>query len=61
MTDLIRSERKGAITILTLDRPKTLNALDESLLLALEAAVHEVAKDKSVRAVIVTGEGRAFA
>ena len=61
MTDLIRSERKGAIAILTLDRPKTLNALDESLLLALEAAVHEVAKDKSVRAVIVTGEGRAFA
>jgi len=61
MSDLIRSERKGAVAILTLNRPETLNALDEALLLALEAAVSEVANDASVRAVIVTGEGRAFA
>lgn len=61
MTELIRSERKGAIAILTLNRPDTLNALDEALLLAFEAAVGEVASDASVRAVIVTGEGRAFA
>jgi enoyl-CoA hydratase/carnithine racemase len=61
MTDLIRSERKGAVALLTLNRPDTLNALDRAILLAFEAAVGEVAADASVRALIVTGEGRAFA
>ncbi|MDP6981411.1 MAG: enoyl-CoA hydratase-related protein [Myxococcota bacterium] len=61
MAELIRSERKDAIAILTLNRPDTLNALDEALLLALEAAVLEAGADASVRTVIVTGEGRAFA
>ncbi|MBW2390192.1 MAG: enoyl-CoA hydratase/isomerase family protein [Deltaproteobacteria bacterium] len=61
MTDLIRSERKGAVALLTLNRPDTLNALDQAILLAFEAAVGEVAADASVRALIVTGEGRAFA
>ena len=61
MTELIRSERKGAIAILTLNRPDTLNALDQALLLAFEAAVGEVAQDPSVRVLVVTGEGRAFA
>lgn len=61
MTDLIRSERKGAIAVLTLNRPQTLNALDEALLLAFEAAVHAVGKESRVRALVVTGEGRAFA
>jgi enoyl-CoA hydratase len=61
MTDLIRSERKRAVALLTLNRPDTLNALDQEILLALEAAVNEVAKDPSVRALILTGEGRAFA
>lgn len=61
MTDPIRSERKDAVAILTLDRPDTLNALDEALLLAFEAVVAEVANDAAVRALVVTGEGRAFA
>ncbi len=61
MSDLIRSERKGAVALLTLNRPDTLNALDQAILLAFEAAVGEVAADASVRALIVTGEGRAFA
>ncbi|MCP4035632.1 MAG: enoyl-CoA hydratase, partial [bacterium] len=53
MTDLVRSERKDAVAVLTLDRPDTLNALDEALLLAFEAAVGEVANDASVRALVV--------
>jgi enoyl-CoA hydratase len=61
MTDLIRSERKGAVALLTLNRPDTLNALDQAILLAFEAAVDEIAGDPSFRALIVTGEGRAFA
>lgn len=61
MTDLIRSERRGAVALLTLNRPESLNALDRTILSAFDAAVGEVAQDASVRALIVTGEGRAFA
>jgi enoyl-CoA hydratase len=58
---LIRSERRGAVAILTLDRPDALNALNRALLERLESLVAEVRADSTVRAVIVTGEGRAFA
>lgn len=61
MTELIRSEQQGAITVLTLNRPEVLNALDQDLLVSLGQAVTEVVGDDSVRALIVTGEGRAFA
>ncbi len=59
--DRIRSERRGAVALLTLCRPKALNALDAAALQALRAACAEVAADASVRAVVLTGEGRAFA
>jgi enoyl-CoA hydratase len=61
MTELIRSEQRGAIALLTLNRPKTLNALDRSILLALEEAIAGVAKADGIRALVLTGEGRAFA
>ena len=59
--DPIRSERRGAVALLTLDRPKALNALDRATLEALETRVAEVAADPGVRALVLTGEGRAFA
>jgi len=61
LNDLVRSERKGAVAILTLNRPKALNALDGDLLRALGAAVAAVVEDSDVRVLVVTGEGRAFA
>jgi enoyl-CoA hydratase len=45
------------VALVTIDRPKALNALDTATLLALEGAVQAVARDPSVRAVIVTGAG----
>ena len=54
-------ERRGAIGILTINRPKTLNALNIPTLLELEAALTELENDASVRVVVVTGAGdRAF-
>jgi enoyl-CoA hydratase len=47
--------------LLTLNRPKALNALDRATLLALREAVDAVAADADVRALVLTGEGRAFA
>ena len=57
---LVRSERRGALALLTLDRPP-LNALDRALLCELEARIAELAQGPGVRAVVLTGAGRAFA
>jgi len=46
---------------LTLNRPQALNALDAATLEAIEVRVGEVARDPGARALVVTGEGRAFA
>jgi 2-(1,2-epoxy-1,2-dihydrophenyl)acetyl-CoA isomerase len=60
MPDGLRVEVDGAITTLTLDRPEALNALTVSLKVALLDALASIAVDRSVRAVILTGAGRAF-
>ena len=57
----VRREARGPVALLTLDRPKTLNALDSAMLGALSARCAELALDPSLRAVVLTGEGRAFA
>jgi len=57
----VRLERRGPVALLTLNRPEALNALDTEMLLALEARLLEVEGDPEIRAVVVTGEGRAFA
>jgi len=54
-------EREGAIAILTVNRPKALNALDALTFDEIEAAVNEVGNDSEIRVLIVTGSGdRAF-
>ena len=60
MTAAIRVERDGGLAIITLDRPDVLNAFDEALTSALGAAVADLAADTAVRAVVITGAGRAF-
>jgi len=50
----------GAVAIVTIDRPDALNALDLPGLLDLELAFQGLASDDTVRAVVVTGAGRAF-
>lgn len=61
MDERIRSERRGAVELLTLSRPEALNALDSRTLRELVAHGERLAADTDVRAVVVTGEGRAFA
>jgi len=57
----IRSERHGPVELLTLNRPKALNALDRATLEELLDCCERLGADTSVRAVVLTGEGRAFA
>jgi enoyl-CoA hydratase len=61
MSDLVQLERRGAVALLTLNRPEVLNALDAATLAALAARTAEIARDASVHAVVLTGAGRAFA
>lgn len=58
--ETLRLSRAGAAATLTLARPQALNAWDEQLAGELRAAVAELAADDAVRAVVITGEGRAF-
>ena len=61
MSDPVRSERRGSVVLLTLDRPDALNALDRATLEALRVRVEEVGRDPEARALVLTGAGRAFA
>lgn len=57
----VRCEQRGAVGLLTIDRPKALNALNVETLLQLESALTELERDDSIRVVVVTGAGeRAF-
>ncbi len=58
--DAVRLYRRGAAAKIELNRPERLNAWDDKLGIALHDAVRELAADGSVRAVLVTGAGRAF-
>ncbi len=60
MPDLVRIETADAIATITLDRPEALNALTVPMKAELLAALQAVARDRSVRAVVLTGAGRAF-
>ncbi|HXE98832.1 MAG TPA: enoyl-CoA hydratase-related protein [Solirubrobacterales bacterium] len=56
----LRLEIDGVIGTLTLDRPKVLNAMSPELIAELVTAAGWLADRAQLRALIVTGEGRAF-
>jgi 2-(1,2-epoxy-1,2-dihydrophenyl)acetyl-CoA isomerase len=53
-------EQNGAVATLTLNRPKSKNALDQALIQALGPALSRAAEDPAVRAIVLTGAGGAF-
>lgn len=57
---ILLQERDGAVAILTLNRVKQLNALSTQLRRDIVSAVRHLAADDGVRAMILTGNGRAF-
>ena len=58
--EVLLTETQGAVRLLTLNRPKKLNALNAELLKALTEALLAVQHDDSVAVVILAGIGRAF-
>ncbi|MEQ9239384.1 enoyl-CoA hydratase [Roseovarius indicus] len=59
MPILIR-EDQGAIARLTLNAPEKLNALSDAMLAALQEEFDALREDRSIRAVILGGAGKAF-
>lgn len=56
----IRSDRAGEVAVITLDRPERLNAVDRPMVHDLIGAIDEAECDPDVRAIVITGAGRAF-
>ncbi|MFJ1460173.1 enoyl-CoA hydratase [Nocardia sp. N2S4-5] len=63
MTDFetILLERKGRVALITLNRPKALNALNSQVLTDITAALDELESDDGIGAVVLTGSEKAFA
>lgn len=52
--------RDGGVAHLRFNRPKALNAIDSATAKALLAAADELARDRSVRAIVLSGAGKGF-
>jgi len=59
--EFIRVETEPPIAVVTLDRPKVLNALSPGLVGELAAALEQLDRDDSIRALVVTGGPKVFA
>jgi enoyl-CoA hydratase len=57
----ILAEQRGRVGLVTLNRPKALNALNDALMNELGAALQAFDADDSVGAIVVTGSAKAFA
>ncbi len=60
MTEVVEYSAEGGVATITLNRPDKLNALNGEIYAEIMAALDQTDSDDSVRAVIVTGAGRAF-
>ena len=58
--NIIQVERDGAVAIVTLNRPDALNALSRALRTEISRVFMELKGDPDIRAVVLTGAGRAF-
>lgn len=57
----ILTETRGRVGVITLNRPKALNALNAELMAALETAIDGFEADRNIGALVVTGGEKAFA
>ncbi|MEO1255801.1 MAG: enoyl-CoA hydratase-related protein, partial [Bacteroidota bacterium] len=60
MSDTLLRSIEGNLGILTLNRPEVFNSFNRELALAVRQALDDYSKDPSIRAIMLTGEGKAF-
>jgi enoyl-CoA hydratase len=61
VSELVLSERDGAVAVVTLNRPDALNALSDELMEELVSTLQELDRDKEVRCIVLAGNDKAFA
>jgi len=60
MTKLVELTIEDKVAIVTLNRPEVRNAINDAMRSEFVAMMESVAKDEAVRAVVLTGQGKAF-
>jgi 2-(1,2-epoxy-1,2-dihydrophenyl)acetyl-CoA isomerase len=60
LSDTVLLDRSEGVATITINRPEALNSFTVECKEALLAAMHTVRDDPAVRAVVITGKGRAF-
>lgn len=58
--ETVRYETRGAVALITLNRPQSLNSFTRQMHRELWAALDRIEGDKSIRAAVITGAGRGF-
>jgi enoyl-CoA hydratase len=58
--ECILYEKENGVATIKLNRPKVLNAMNKQLWLDIQTALEDVRLDREIKALIITGEGRAF-
>ena len=59
--ETIQVERTGAVGVVTLNRPKALNALSSVLMNELAAALKDLDHEEAIGCIVITGSEKAFA
>ena len=57
----ITAEKNGGVGIVTLDRPKAMNALSDALMEELTAVLDDFEADAGIGCIVLTGSEKAFA
>jgi 2-(1,2-epoxy-1,2-dihydrophenyl)acetyl-CoA isomerase len=60
LTDVLLSETRGGLMVLTMNRPEQRNALNAALCLELADVLAKASENPAVRAIVLTGAGGAF-
>lgn len=60
MSDTVLFETRGAVGVMTLNRPESLNAMNPEMLDTMFRVAQKAADDPAVRCLVITGNGRAF-
>lgn len=56
----VELEKKGAVGVITMNRPEALNALNDQVLRDLDGVLDQVEHDEEILVVVLTGAGRSF-
>lgn len=60
MSETVKYELDGAVAVVTINRPDSMNAFNTELRADLHEALQKAGDDDSVRVIVLTGEGRSF-